>query len=494
MTKGNNSMKKKIFAGMAVAAALLALTGCSSQKTGVKEVKLNPDSPVSLTIWHYYNGMQQAIFDEQLDEFNATVGKEKGIYVEGYSQGSVADLEKAVSSAINGEVGAGNLPDIFSSYADTAYSAQQQGKLAELTEYFTEEELAQYIDSYIEEGYFNDDGKLYLFPVAKSTEIMMINKTDWEPFAQATGTSLDELSTNEGIVSVAQKYYEWTDSLTPDIQDDGKAFYGRDSMSNYFVIGMRQMGKEIFEVKNGDVTLNLDKELIRRLWDCYYVPYMKGYFTAYGRFRSDDVRTGDVIAYTGSVSSAAYFPDKVENDEEIYDIDYIVKNAPVMEGGERYMVQQGAGMAVTKSDEQHEYAACVFLKWFTQKENNLKFACESAYMPVLKEANSVEALDEVIAQDSLEINDKVYTCLKEVLGEIDNIKFYISKNSANGYAMRKILDYNLSDHAAADREAMDAAVAAGADREAEIEKYISDESFENWYAQFCEALNDAAGK
>ena len=28
---------------------------------------------------------------------------------------------------------------------------------------------------------------LYLFPVAKSTEIMMINKTDWELFAEATG-------------------------------------------------------------------------------------------------------------------------------------------------------------------------------------------------------------------------------------------------------------------------------------------------------------------
>ena len=60
--------------------------------------------------------------------------------------------------------------------------------------------------------------------------------------------------------------------------------------------------------------------------------------------------------------------------------------------------------------------------------------------------------------------------------------------------MRKILDYNLSDRAAADRAAVDEAVAAGADREAEIEKYISDESFESWYVQFCEALNDAAGK
>ena len=487
-------MKKKIFAGVVFAAAVMALTGCASHDTGVKNVKLDPDNPVSLTIWHYYNGMQQAIFDEQLEEFNATVGKEKGIYVEGYSQGSVSDLEKAVTSAINGEVGAGNLPDIFSSYADTAYSAQQQGKLAVLSDYFTDEELSKYVDSYIEEGYFNDDGKLYLFPVAKSTEIMMINKTDWEPFAEATGTSLDELDTTEGIVAVAQKYYEWTDSLTPDIPDDGKAFYGRDSMSNYFVIGMRQMGKEIFEVKNGEVTINTDKELVRRLWDCYYVPYIKGYFTAYGRFRSDDVRTGDVLAYTGSVSSAAYFPDKVENEDGIYDIDYIVKNAPVMDGGERYMVQQGAGMAVTKSDEQHEYAACVFLKWFTQKENNLKFACESAYMPVLKEADSVEALDKVIADNNLEINDKVYACLKEVLGDIDNVDFYASKNCENGYGMRKVLDYNLSDRAAADRAAIDEAVALGADRNTEIEKYTGEESFESWYEDFCKALDDAAGK
>ena len=33
-----------------------------------------------------------------------------------------------------------NLPDIFSSYADTAYAVQQEGKLADLSEYFTEEE------------------------------------------------------------------------------------------------------------------------------------------------------------------------------------------------------------------------------------------------------------------------------------------------------------------------------------------------------------------
>lgn len=486
-------MKKQMIARiLAVAMFAGLLTGCSLTGDKSKTVKLDPDNPVSLKIWHYYNGMQQATFDELIEQFNASVGKEKGIYVEGYSLGSVSDLEQAVNDSINEEVGAEKLPDIFSSYADTAYFAQQQGKLTDLTQYFTEDELSQYVDSYVEEGYLNQDGKLYLLPVAKSTEVMMLNKTDWEPFAEATGASLDELSTIEGVVKVAGEYYDWTDSQTPDIPDDGKAFYGRDAMANYFIISMKQMGEDIFEVKDGEVTVHTDKELIHRLWENYYVPMMKGYFCAYGKFRSDDVKTGEILAYTGSTSSTFYFPDQVENEEESYPIDYIVLNAPIMEGGENYKVQQGAGMAVTKSDEQHEYAASVFLKWFTQKEQNLEFVCNSGYMPVLKEANSMDTLDEVIADKGIEMNGKSYSCLQTILKDFDDTKFYTTKNFENGSAMRKVLEYNLSDRIKTDKEAMEQAIQAGASREEELQKYVSEESFESWYNDFCNALSEAA--
>ena len=198
----------------------LFLTACGhiGNITPDSKVKLDPNKPVSLTVWHYYNGAQQAAFDQLISEFNATEGKEKGIYVEVYTQGSVGDLEKAVSDAVAGAVGAQSLPDIFSTYADTAYAVQKEGKLADLTPYFTKEEQAEYVDSYIQEGYFHDDSALYLFPVAKSTEIMMLNATDWQTFADATGASLDELSTLEGVTETAKRYYEWTDSLTPDIR------------------------------------------------------------------------------------------------------------------------------------------------------------------------------------------------------------------------------------------------------------------------------------
>ena len=174
-------------------AAALTAAGCG------KKSPLDPGNPVSLTVWHYYNGSQQVAFDALVEEFNDTVGREKGIFVQGYSQGSVSDLETAVRDSIEGKVGAEAMPDIFSSYADTAYEVEQAGALANLSDYLDKEELEQYVDSYIEEGRIGGDGSLRIFPTAKSTEIMMINKTDWEPFAAETGVSLDDLKTIEGI-------------------------------------------------------------------------------------------------------------------------------------------------------------------------------------------------------------------------------------------------------------------------------------------------------
>lgn len=486
-------MKKGFLAALMACMMITSLlTACGSlKKDEAKTVKLDPDNPVTLKVWHYYNGNQQATFDKLLEKFNSTVGKEQGIYVEGYGHGSVADLDKALTSSVNEEVGAEDMPDIFSTYADTAYSIQKKGKLADLSPYFTKKELSKYIDFYIKEGYLNNDKKLYLLPVAKSTEAMLLNTTDWEPFAKAMKVTTDDLKTTEGITKVAKKYYEWTDAKTPNTPNDGKAFYGRDSMSNYFVIGMKQMGQELFRVKDGKVTVNVDKNSIKRLWENYYVPYVSGYFASYGRFRSDDVKTGNIIAYTGSTSSAFYFPDKVEEDKGSHKIDYKVLEAPIMKGGKNYKVQQGAGMAVTKSDDKHEYAATVFLKWFSKKKQNLEFVCESSYLPVLKEANNMKSVDQMIKDKKIKVDDKTYDCLKNTLDNFDKTKFYTTKTFKNGYSMRKVLDYNLSDQATADKAAIDKAIKAGASRESVLKQYTSDKNFETWYQGFCSALEKA---
>ena len=454
---------------------------------------LDPENPVTLTVWHYYNGVHQAAFDKLVEEFNGTVGKDLGIYVEETSKGSVSDLESSIQDAVNAEVGAEDIPDVFSAYTDSAYVLQKDGVLTDLTQYFTQEELDQYVDAYVQEGEFAGDGGLYVFPVAKSTEITMMNKTDWEKFSRETDVSLDDLSTMQGIVKVAEQYYEWTDAQTPDIPDDGKSFYGRDSMSNYFLIGMKQLGMDLFEVKDGSVTLQADKEALHTLWENYYVPYVKGYFVSYGKFGSDDVKTGDTLVYTGSTASSMYFPDNVELDDDSYPIDYVIKNAPVFEGGEAYSVQQGAGMAVAKSDRAHEYAASVFLKWFTQSDNSLKFGSASGYLPVRKDANTTEALDRVIQEEQIQIAPKTYDCLTTVMDQFENTAYYVPFCFENSYQARKVLDYNLKDKAVADKEAIDEEIAGGTAREEAIAPYITEEAFDSWYEVFVSELSEAAG-
>ncbi len=60
-------------------------------------------------------------------------------------------------ASANKEVGAEELPDIFASYADNAYTLDEMGLVADLSPYFTEEELSQYREEYIDEGRFTSD-------------------------------------------------------------------------------------------------------------------------------------------------------------------------------------------------------------------------------------------------------------------------------------------------------------------------------------------------
>lgn len=483
-------MKKRWIGAAALLTLLLtSLSGCGDQNGAA--VKLDPDDPVMLTVWHYYNGAQQVAFDALVDQFNQTVGKEQGIYVEGHSQGNVTELEESVMAALNKEVGSEEIPDIFSSYADTAYAIEKMGYLADISQYLREEELDAYVDSYIEEGRIGENGELRIFPVAKSTEIFMLDRTDWEPFARETGAALEDLETNEGLVRVAEQYYRWTDARTPEVPNDGKAFYGRDAMANLFIIGSMQLGSEIFHVEGGKVTLQVDRDVMRQIWDFYYVPFVKGYFGAYGRFRSDDVKIGKLLAYTGSSTSAMYFPDVVELDADAYPIDYVALPVPGFADGARCAVQQGAGMVVTKSEARKEYAAVMFLKWFTQAANNMEFGCASGYLPVMKDAYDKDLLDRTIAERQLDVAPKTYDSLVLSFETVEDTSLYTNKAFDGGAAARKVLEHDLADRAAADRQVVESRLASGMDLETAVADLVTDASFEDWFAGFDAALRQA---
>ena len=291
---------KRITALASAAALTLSLAACGgSAVSGPKNTAPTNAKPVTITVWSYYNGDQLETFSKLVDEFNATVGKEQNITVEASSQGSVNDLETNVLAAAEGKVGAAEMPNIFSAYADTCYAVDQMGLVADLSGYLTDEEKAAFPESYLTEGDFDDNGTIKIFPVAKSTELLFLNDTDWQAFAAATGAKYEDLSTMEGLVATAGKYYDWTDARTA-APDDGKALFGRDAMANYMLIGAKELGSTLFTVENGKMTVNLTEDVARKLWENYYVPFVKGWFAGEGRFRSDDIKTGNVLAYVGS--------------------------------------------------------------------------------------------------------------------------------------------------------------------------------------------------
>ena len=132
---------KRITALASAAALTLSLAACGgSAVSGPKNTAPTNAKPVTITVWSYYNGDQLETFSKLVEEFNATVGKEQNITVEASSQGSVNDLETNVLAAAEGKVGAAEMPNIFSAYADTCYAVDQMGLVADLSGYLTDEE------------------------------------------------------------------------------------------------------------------------------------------------------------------------------------------------------------------------------------------------------------------------------------------------------------------------------------------------------------------
>lgn len=481
-------MKNQLRRLSAALLALMLLAGCG-EKGSEDGNMLDPENPVTISVWTYYNGAQFTAFSDLVDAFNTTVGKEQGIVVEGFSQGSVNDLESNVLSAAQGKVGAGKVPNIFAAYADTAYTVDQMGLVADLRPYLTEEEWSCYVDSYLEEGGFSGSDSVKIFPVAKSTELFLLNQTDWETFAAATGAQYQDFSTMEGLVETAQAYYEWTDSLTTE-PNDGKAFFGRDAVANYVLIGAMQLGTEILSVQDGQVQLDFDHDTVRTLWDHYYVPFVKGYFAASGRFRSDDVKTGNVIAFVGSSSGATFFPNQViQSDTESHPIEMEAFACPQFAGGQACAVQQGAGMVVTAASEAEVYASVQFLKWFTQDERNIQFSVDSGYLPVTKSANQMDA---ILAHKS-NLTPVMEKVLNVAVDTVNQNRLYTPRAFENGTQVRSILEYSMSDLAAADRETVKERLAAGASLEAAAAEFLTDEYFETWYQDTLAQLKELTG-
>ena len=360
-------MKKIIALILALMLLLGCLAGCGNASP------LDPDKPVTLTMWHNYGGDMQQTMDYLIDQFNSTVGREQGIVIDVTAISSSSELNKSLTMIVNGDPGAPDMPDIFTGYPKLAIQFLEKDMLADLDNYFTEDELAAYVEAFVEEGRLQDGG-LYVFPIAKSTEVLYVNRTLFDRFAAATGASAELLSTFEGIAQLSELYYEWS---------GGKQFYAADSWFNFAEVGMAQLGDSIFAGE----TLSLDGNNFAHIFETVYAPAVEGGIAIYDGYSSDLSKTGDLVCSTGSSAGILFYGDSITYADGVTErVEYEILPYPVFANGTKTALQRGGGLMVAKSDEKKEYAASVFIKWLTASEQNMDFVANTGYLPVTKQA------------------------------------------------------------------------------------------------------------
>ena len=238
------------------------------------------------------------------------------------------------------------------------------------------------------------------------------------------------------------------------------------------------------------MTLDFDKTVIRKLWDYYYIPFIKGYFSASGRFRSDDIKTGNLLAYAGSSSSSSFFPSEViSSDTESHPIQMKVLPSPKFQDGTDVAVQQGAGMAVIKNSDRKIEASVTFLKWLTSPEHNIDFSIRSGYLPVTKYASNYDH----ILEHGVDVDTSMQELLKVSLDVVNHNELYTTGAFPNGQEARSALQYSIADLADQDQAIVKERITQGMDPETARAEFLSDDYFETWYQQTLELLKNYEG-
>lgn len=407
-------------------AVLLFCTGCSNTVT--KE-----EVPTTITVWHVYGGQTDSPLNDLIDQFNQTVGKQKQINVQVTSVSNTNTIHELVLAAANEEPGAPELPDLFISYPKTVLALPDDSILVDYKDYFSEEELSDFIPAFIEEGTIDDH--LVIFPVAKSTEIMFINQTIFDRFSQETGISMEDLDTWEGLYKAAETYAEWTDAQTPDIPGDAKAMFVHDYYFNYFQVGVESLGEDFFQ---GDKLAF--GPVFQTVWEPLAQAAFKGGVWLKGGYATESIRTGESIVSVASSASILYYSDVVTySDNTSEDITIVSRPCPVFENGEKLVMQRGAGFCTVRSTPEREQAAVTFLKWLTEPEHNVEFVTRTGYMPVTR-----SAFENELPKAIEELESAKYVSLYQAyLDTQKNYEFYVPPQLQSYLSLETTLEDNV---------------------------------------------------
>lgn len=384
-------MKKRMLPLLLLAALLLALTGCG------EETLLDKNDPVTVNFWHVYGEQSGSPMDVLVQEFNHTVGQEQGVRVQVTNLSSASKIGGFLKEAQNG----GDLqemPDLFTCHISDA-TALGEENLVDWHDWFTQEELSDFVPGFLADG-TAEDGKLLLFPISKSTQLLMCNGSGFDRFAQATGVSYDELATWEGFYDAAGQFYDWS----------GKPFCALDYPLRAVELCALERGSEDFYTEDG--WYDTDNAGFRESWMQFARALAQGHVVVSDLYSNTQVMTGEVLSGLGSSAAILYYNDTVTyRDGTQEPMDLHVLPMPMTAGRDALMTQAGVGLCAYRTTEQKAEAAALFVRWLTEAERNLDFVAQTGYMPVRNGAfDDIETYDKF--PEPVESYQQLYAALK----------------------------------------------------------------------------------
>jgi multiple sugar transport system substrate-binding protein len=285
----------------------------------------------------------------------------------------------------------------------------------------TDEQRADFIESYYNEGLAYGDDQMYTMPLNKSTEVLYYDKTFFEENGLTVPNTWDELwATCEKILAIDPDCYP----------------LGYDAEDNWFITMCEQMGTGYTSADNGgEYLFNNDenKAFVKELREYY----QKGYFTTqelYGSYTSNlFVETTDTRCYmcVGSSGGASYQMSNNDTGDGTFAFEVGVAPIPAYNGN-RKVISQGPSLCILKganTTDQQVIASWLFTKFLcTNVDFQAEFSMTSGYMPVLKSVveneNYAAWLDKANGYEQL-----VATCVKT---GIEGRETYFVSDAFNG--------------------------------------------------------------
>ena len=397
-------MKKRIVALLLLVAMMVSLVACNSNEpaptgdsgnTG-NTVATNftvPEggydgSKVTISFYHTMGSNLTAVLDLYIEEFHKLY---PNITVEYTSVGGYDDVRDQIST----EITVGAQPNIAYCYPDHVALYNLAGVVAHLDSLIasqetvtlsdgtsmilglTDEQKADFIEGYYNEGREFGDGMMYTMPLSKSTEVLYYNKTFFDANGLTVPTTWDELE------AVCEKIKAIDPTSIP---------LGYDSEANWFIT-MCEQTKSPYTSATGEHFL-FDNESNRAFIKRFREWYKKGYLTTqeiYGGYTSglfvniptDENPTRSYMSIGSSAGATHQRPNPIDGE---YPFEVGIATIPQADASNPKVISQGPSLCILKSaNPQETVASWLFVKFLTTNvEFQAAFSMASGYVPVLK--------------------------------------------------------------------------------------------------------------